>query len=53
MASFAIVKRDDSQSLHGVLMLVDDRAEADQIAWELNARGQDVDVREVGGAGKA
>jgi hypothetical protein len=47
MASFGIMKGDDSERLSGALMIVDDRAEADEIAWELNRRGQDVVVREV------
>lgn len=46
MTSFGIIKRDDSRSIHGVLMIVDDRIEAEEIAWELNRRGQVVDIHE-------
>jgi hypothetical protein len=45
MASFGIVKRDEALTRHGVLMIVDNRADADEIAWELNRLGQSVDVR--------
>jgi hypothetical protein len=47
VASFAIVLCSRPATLDGVLMILDDRHDADEIAFELNRRGQEVDVVEV------
>jgi hypothetical protein len=47
VASFAIVLSSRPTTPDGVLMILDDRRDADEIAFELNSRGQDVNVVEV------
>ena len=47
MASFGIMKSGNTHKLNGVLMIVDNRVAADEIASELNHRGHGVVVREV------
>jgi hypothetical protein len=47
MGAYAIVMRNGSGSLDDVLVILDDRAEADEIAAELVRRGHDVGVLDV------
>jgi hypothetical protein len=47
MATFAVSLRSKPQSPDGILMLIDERSEADEIALELARHGQDVTVWEV------
>jgi hypothetical protein len=47
MSEFAIVEHARQHDPAGVLMLLDDRAEADAIVAELRRRGQEVDLREL------
>ncbi len=44
MTSFAIVLRARIRRVDGVLMILDDRKAADEIAFDLRQRGQDVEV---------
>ena len=48
MESFALVDRSRPTVREQILMLVDDRRAADEMAWELRRQGHAVDVREVG-----
>lgn len=43
---YAICMRSRPGRLDGVLMLLDDKEEAEAIAFELRRKGHDVDVRE-------
>ena len=56
MATFAVMLRNRGSNPEAMLMLLDERREADEIAFELRRHGQDVTVREVrtanGSAGK-
>jgi hypothetical protein len=47
MATFAVSLRSKPKSADGILMLIDERSEADEIALELSRLGQDVTVWEV------
>jgi hypothetical protein len=48
MKDFALVDRSRATVREQILMLVHDRRDADEMAWELRRRGHAVDVREVG-----
>jgi len=48
VATFALMLRHSRPSPEAILMLLDERREADEIAFELRRHGQDVTVREVG-----
>lgn len=43
---YAICLRSRRNRVDGVLMLVDDKEEAEEIAFELRRKGQDVEVRQ-------
>jgi ERCC4-type nuclease len=43
---YAICLREKRGKVDGVLMIVDDREEAEEIAFELRRSGHDVEVRE-------
>ena len=47
MATFALMLTSQPASPDAILMLLGERREADEIAFELRRRGQDVEVREV------
>ena len=47
MAAFAVTLRSSGSNPAGILMLLDEPGDADEIAFELRRRGQDVVVREV------
>lgn len=46
MTSFAVVLRSRIRRVDGVLMILDDRIAANEIAFKLRQRGQDVEVVE-------
>jgi len=48
MASFALMLHSKPSSAEGILMLLDERHVAEEIAIELRRKGHEVDVREVG-----
>ena len=48
MTTFAVVLRSKGSTREGILMLMDERREADEIAFELRRKGQDVTVGELG-----
>ncbi len=50
MASFAVVLRSRPTTVDGILLMVDERRDAEEIAIELRRRGHPVDVREMTGA---
>lgn len=50
MASFAVVLRSRPTTIDGILLMVDERRDAEEIATELRRRGHQVDVREMTGA---
>jgi len=47
MAAFAVALRNSGSNPAGILMLLDEPRDADEIAFELRRKGQDVVVREV------
>lgn len=47
MSTFAVTMRSRPQQVDGILMLLDERQDAEQIAWELRRRGQSVEVHEL------
>jgi hypothetical protein len=47
MAAFAVTLRNSGLNPAGILMLLDEPRDADEIAFELRRKGQDVVVREV------
>ena len=47
LPSFAIIDRSRPADTTGVLMIVDSREDADDIAFELHRRGLDIEVREI------
>jgi hypothetical protein len=47
MAAFAVTLRNSGSNPAGILMLLDEPRDADEIAFELRRKGQDVVVREV------
>ncbi len=47
VTSYAIVLRARPRTLESILMILDDRKEADDIAFKLRQRGQDVEVVEM------
>ena len=47
MASFAVMLRSKPTILESILLMVDERRDAEEIAVELRRRGHQVDVREV------
>ncbi len=47
MTSYAIVLRAHPRTLKSILMILDDRKEADDIAFTLRQRGHDVEVVEM------
>jgi len=46
---FAVVRRASKGQDEAILVVLDDKAEAESMAHELRGRGQDVFVREVSG----
>ncbi len=48
MTSYAIVLRARPRTVKSILMILDDRKEADDIAFTLRQRGHDVEVVEMG-----
>jgi ERCC4-type nuclease len=53
MESFALVDRSRPAVREQILLIVDDREAADEMAWELRRRGHPVDVRELDDDGGA
>jgi ERCC4-type nuclease len=53
MESFALVDRSWPAVREQILLIVDDREAADEMAWELRRRGHPVDVRELDDGGGA
>ncbi len=47
MASFAVMLRSKPTILESILLMVDERRDAEEIAVELRRKGHQVDVREV------
>lgn len=47
MPSFAVVLRSKPLGPEGILLMIDERRDAEEIAVELRRRGQMVDVREL------
>jgi ERCC4-type nuclease len=47
MESFALVDRSRRTDGEQILIIVDDREAADDMAWELRRKGHAVDVREI------
>lgn len=47
MSTFAVMKNGRSPGPGTILMLLDERLDADEIVFELRRHGQDVAVREV------
>jgi hypothetical protein len=47
MESFALVDRSRRPVRDQILLIVEDREAADEMAWELRRRGLPVDVREL------
>ena len=47
MATFAVTLRNSGSNPAGILMLLDEPGDADEIAFELRRKGQDVVVREL------
>jgi hypothetical protein len=47
MSTFALTLRSDLSSPKGILMLLEERRDADEIAVELRRKGHDVTVREL------
>ena len=47
MESFALVDRSRPTVGEQILIIVDDREAADDMAWELRRKGHTVDVREI------
>jgi hypothetical protein len=47
MESFALVDRSRRAVREQILLIVEDREAADEMAWELRRRGHPVDVREL------
>jgi len=53
MESFALVDRSRPAVREQILLIVEDREAADEMAWELRRRGHPVDVRELDDDGGA
>jgi hypothetical protein len=53
MESFALVDRSRPAVREQILLIVDDRETADDMAWELRRRGHPVDLREMDDDGGA
>jgi hypothetical protein len=53
MESFALVDRSRPAVREQILLIVEDRKAADEMAWELRRRGHPVDVRELDDDGGA
>jgi hypothetical protein len=53
MESFALVDRSGPAVPEQILLIVEDREAADEMAWELRRRGHPVDVRELDDDGDA
>jgi hypothetical protein len=53
MESFALVDRSRHAVREQILLIVEDREAADEMAWELRRRGHPVDVREMDDHGGA
>jgi hypothetical protein len=49
VSSFAVMLSSKPASAEGILLLVDERGDAEAIALELRRRGQPVNVREIKG----
>jgi hypothetical protein len=49
MASFALTMRSRPVSVDSILLILDERRDADEIAFEMRRRGHDVEVRELRG----
>lgn len=47
MASFAVILRSKPTILESILLMVDERRDAEEIAVELRRKGHPVDVREI------
>ena len=47
MTTCAIVLKSRRDAVEGILMLLDEREEAEDVAFELRRRGQDVEVVEM------
>jgi hypothetical protein len=50
VSSFAVMLSSKPASAEGILLLVDERGDAEAIALELRRRGQPVTVREIKGS---
>ena len=47
MASFAVTMQSRSDRVDGILVILDERRDADEIAFEMRLRGHDVEVKEL------
>jgi hypothetical protein len=47
VASFALTLRSRPDRLDGILVIVDERRDADEMAVEMRRKGHDVDVQEL------
>jgi hypothetical protein len=47
MSSFAVTLRSRPNRLDGILVILDERREADEMAFEMRRKGHDVDVQEL------
>lgn len=47
MASFALTLRSRPDRLDGILVILDERRDADEIAFEMRRKGHDVEVQEL------
>lgn len=48
MGSFALTLRSRPDRPDGILLILDDRRDADEMAFELRGKGHEVEVRELG-----